>query len=73
MEEAVRDVLGQVNKQLAECQMKISSQEEQHAVELIVQSPYVFKLSHLVNVVRQMATQCHLQILQYFDGERHIV
>lgn len=38
MEEAVRNVLGQVNKQLTDCKM---FQEDHRAVELIVQSPYV--------------------------------
>jgi hypothetical protein len=39
MEEAMRDVLGQVNKQLAEYQLKITSPELQNATELNVQLP----------------------------------
>jgi len=38
MEDAMREVLGQVNKQLAELQLKMASPELQNGVELIAQS-----------------------------------
>lgn len=39
MEEAIVEILGQVNKQLAEYQLKMASPELQNGVELIIPSP----------------------------------